>query len=61
MFNIKRICHVFIVKWIYHVFRIGSGGSTLHILQLLADQHGDDLDTWRTLIIHAGNSFEELK
>jgi hypothetical protein len=37
-----------------NVYRIGSGGATLHILELLSDLHGDRLETWRTLIIHAG-------
>merc|ERR1712012_726307 len=41
--------------------RIGSGGSTLHILTQLSDQYSEDqLEQWRILIIHAGGYSKRL-
>ena len=41
--------------------RIGSGGSTLHILTQLSDQYTEDqLEQWRILIIHAGGYSKRL-
>lgn len=40
--------------------RIGSGGSTLHILSLLDSQYPGRLDEWRVLIIHAGGYSKRL-
>ena len=50
----------------YHIIpdppgpRIGSGGSTLHILAQLSRQFGARLDNWRILLIHAGGFSKRL-
>ena len=50
----------------YHIIpdppgpRIGSGGSTLHILAQLKDQYGASLESWRILLIHAGGYSKRL-
>ena len=40
--------------------RIGSGGSTLHILTQLRGQFGASLERWRILLIHAGGYSKRL-
>ena len=40
--------------------RIGSGGSTLHILRSLKTRYGADMDKLRTLLIHAGGYSKRL-
>ena len=40
--------------------RIGSGGSTLHILTRLKKDFGVEMDSWRILIIHAGGYSKRL-
>jgi fucose-1-phosphate guanylyltransferase len=40
--------------------RVGSGGSTLHVLKELERQHPGKLDTWRVLLIHAGGFSKRL-
>jgi len=40
--------------------RIGSGGSTLHILTKLRKDFGDGMDNWKILIIHAGGYSKRL-
>jgi len=40
--------------------RIGSGGSTLHILTKLRHDFGDEIDNWKTIIIHAGGYSKRL-
>ncbi|KAK2841520.1 hypothetical protein Q7C36_013099 [Tachysurus vachellii] len=51
---------------VYHVFadppggKIGNGGSTLHVLQLLRDQYGESLSRLRVLLIHAGGWSQRL-
>jgi len=50
----------------YHIIpdppgpRIGSGGSTLHILSHLKTLYGDKMDKWRILLIHAGGYSKRL-
>ncbi|XP_047655710.1 serine/threonine-protein kinase TNNI3K isoform X2 [Tachysurus fulvidraco] len=51
---------------VYHVFadppggKIGNGGSTLHVLQLLRDQYGESLSRLRVILIHAGGWSQRL-
>lgn len=51
---------------VYHVFadppgyKIGNGGSTLHVLQLLSDEYGESLSRFRVLLIHAGGWSQRL-
>jgi len=40
--------------------RIGSGGSTLHILTKLRQDFGDEIDNWKIIIIHAGGYSKRL-
>ena len=50
----------------YHIIpdppgpRIGSGGSTLHILRQLREEFGERLESWRVLLIHAGGYSKRL-
>merc|ERR1719400_1581201 len=50
----------------YHIIpdppgpRIGSGGSTLHILSRLEEKYGARLEDWRILLIHAGGYSKRL-
>ncbi|XP_066499787.1 serine/threonine-protein kinase TNNI3K isoform X1 [Hoplias malabaricus] len=50
----------------YHVFadppgyKIGNGGSTLHSLQLLNDEYGEALSSFRVILIHAGGFSQRL-
>ncbi|KAF7695743.1 fucose-1-phosphate guanylyltransferase [Silurus meridionalis] len=41
-------------------YKIGNGGSTLHVLQLLSDEYGDTLSRFRVLLIHAGGWSQRL-
>ncbi|XP_060788667.1 fucose-1-phosphate guanylyltransferase [Neoarius graeffei] len=51
---------------VYHViadppgYKIGNGGSTLHVLQLLSDEYGESLSRFRVLLIHAGGWSQRL-
>ncbi|MCI4380442.1 hypothetical protein PGIGA_G00240150 [Pangasianodon gigas] len=51
---------------VYRVFadppghKIGNGGSTLHVLQLLSDEYGETLSRFRVLLIHAGGWSQRL-
>ncbi|XP_053360784.1 fucose-1-phosphate guanylyltransferase [Clarias gariepinus] len=51
---------------VYRVFadppghKIGNGGSTLHVLQLLSDEYGKALSRFRVLLIHAGGWSQRL-
>jgi len=40
--------------------RIGSGGSTLHILTKLRHDFGEKINSWRIIIIHAGGYSKRL-
>ena len=40
--------------------RIGSGGSTLHILRSLKQRYGDEMNQLRILLIHAGGYSKRL-
>ena len=40
--------------------RIGSGGSTFHILTKLRQDFGDEIDNWKIIIIHAGGYSKRL-
>lgn len=50
----------------YHVIadppgpKIGSGGSTLIVLQYLREQYGDELNSQLVLLIHAGGYCKRL-